>query len=77
MEIVIAIFCLALGVVIGMYISSQVEKSIGNNIEKNLDDYDKREEAEKRMDIIGQNGNDGLHYDKLNASDWDDGELDD
>ena len=24
------------------------------------------EENEKRMDIIGQNGNDGLHYDKLN-----------
>ena len=24
------------------------------------------EENEKRMDIIGQNGNDGIHYDKLN-----------
>ena len=26
------------------------------------------DEAEKRMDIIGQNGNDGLHYDKENNS---------
>lgn len=77
MEIGIAIFCLALGVVIGMYVSSQVEKSIDNNIAKNLDEFDRRERAEKRMDIIGQNGNDGLHYDKLEASDWDDGELND
>tara|TARA_R110001592_G_C13132376_1_gene746654 strand:- start:887 stop:1120 length:234 start_codon:yes stop_codon:yes gene_type:complete len=77
MEIGIAIFCLALGVIIGMYISSQVERSIDNNIAKNLDEFDRRERAEKRMDIIGQNGNDGLHYDKLEASDWDDGELDD
>ena len=77
MEIGIAIFCLALGVIIGMYISSQVERSIDNNIAKNLDDFDRRERAEKRMDIIGQNGNDGVHYDKLEASDWDDGELDD
>ena len=60
-----------------MYISSQVERSIDNNIAKNLDEFDRRERAEKRMDIIGQNGNDGLHYDKLEASDWDDGELDD
>ena len=77
MEIGIAIFCLALGVIIGMYISSQVERSIDNNIAKNLDEFDRRERAEKRMDIIDQNGNDGLHYDKLEASDWDDGELDD
>jgi hypothetical protein len=77
MEIGIAIFCLALGVIIGMYVSSQVERSIDNNIQKNLDEFDRRERAEKRMDIIGQNGNDGLHYDKLEASDWDDGELDD
>ncbi len=77
MEIGIAIFCLALGVIIGMYVSSQVERSIDNNIAKNLDEFDRRERAEKRMDIIGQNGNDGLHYDKLEASDWDDGELDD
>ena len=26
------------------------------------------EEEEKRMDIIGQNGNDGLHYDKLDLN---------
>ena len=26
------------------------------------------EEEEKRMDIIGQNGNDGLHYDKLDIN---------
>ena len=26
------------------------------------------EEAEKRMDIIGQNGNDGLHYSKINKN---------
>ena len=26
------------------------------------------EEAEKRMDIIGQNGNDGLHYSKTNEN---------
>lgn len=77
MEIGIAIFCLALGVVIGMYVSSQVERSIDNNIAKNLDEFDRRERAEKRMDIIGQNGNDGLHYDKLEASEWDDGELND
>jgi len=25
------------------------------------------EEAEKRMDVIGQNGNDGLHYDKVDG----------
>jgi hypothetical protein len=25
------------------------------------------EEAEKRIDIIGQNGNDGLHYDKVDG----------
>jgi len=24
-------------------------------------------EAEKRIDIIGQNGNDGLHYDKVDG----------
>ena len=29
------------------------------------DNYDE-EEANRRMDIIGQNGNDGIHYDKLN-----------
>ena len=26
------------------------------------------EEAEKRMDIIGQNGNDGLHYSQMNKN---------
>ena len=26
------------------------------------------EEAEKRMDIIGQNGNDGLHYSQINEN---------
>ena len=25
------------------------------------------EKAEKRIDIIGQNGNDGLHYDEVNG----------
>ena len=25
------------------------------------------EEAEKRIDIIGQNGNDGLHYDEVDG----------
>ena len=25
------------------------------------------EEANKRIDIIGQNGNDGLHYDKVDG----------
>ena len=25
------------------------------------------EEAEKRIDIIGQNGNDGLHYDEIDG----------
>lgn len=28
-----------------------------------LDELQKAEEAEKRQDIVGQNGNDGLHYD--------------
>ena len=27
------------------------------------------EEDEKRMDVIGQNGNDGLHYDMLDHED--------
>ena len=26
------------------------------------------EEVEERMDVIGQNGNDGLHYDKLDSA---------
>ncbi len=26
------------------------------------------EEAEKRIDVIGQNGNDGLHYSKVNKN---------
>tara|TARA_R110001592_G_scaffold1578_1_gene9271 strand:+ start:4223 stop:4456 length:234 start_codon:yes stop_codon:yes gene_type:complete len=74
---------------IGMYIASQIEKSIDSNVQqheliKNMKDFDQREqrmlkrsEEERRMDIIGQNGNDGLHYDKLDATDWDDGEGDD
>jgi len=92
MDYTIMIFCLILGMGIGMYIASQIEKSIDSNIQqheliKNMKDFDAREQRmldkqrltkdEKRMDIIGQNGNDGLHYDELNASDWDDGELDD
>jgi hypothetical protein len=31
----------------------------GKKIAKELDDWD-----EKRIDVVGQNGNDGLHYDK-------------
>lgn len=28
-------------------------------------DYDDEEKSNRRMDIIGQNGNDGLHYNKI------------
>ncbi len=34
--------------------------SLGADIEQEL-------EAEKRIDIIGRNGNDGLHYDEVNG----------
>ena len=33
--------------------------------ESEEDEWDE-EESDKRMDIIGQNGNDGLHYDQEN-----------
>jgi len=33
---------------------------LGGDIEQEL-------EAEKRIDIIGQNGNDGLHYDEVDG----------
>ena len=64
-----AFFALALG----MYVASQVDKSIDNNIVDKKADlksavnnyYGVTEEDEKRMDIIGQNGNDGLHYDHI------------
>ena len=36
--------------------------------ESKSSDYGIVEEEEKRMDIIGQNGNDGLHYDKLDIN---------
>lgn len=89
MDITLMVFCIILGMGIGMYIASQIEKSIDSNVQqheliKNMKDFDQREqrmlkrsEEERRMDIIGQNGNDGLHYDKLDATDWDDGEGDD
>ena len=37
--------------------------------EKSLNELTEEEEiqAEKRMDIIGQNGNEGLHYDEVDG----------
>mgnify|MGYP003111085500 CR=1 FL=1 len=39
------------------------------NEDKLLNELTEEEEiqAEKRMDIIGQNGNDGLHYDEVDG----------
>jgi|TARA_B110000908_G_C10227871_1_gene438973 hypothetical protein len=72
MEIQIVAIILGFGAmfVLGMYVATQIEKGISKNIEVKEDDleaainnyYDVTEEDEKRMDVIGQNGNDGLHY---------------
>ena len=37
---------------------------IKNAFKNETESLDQQEKAEKRMDVIGQNGNDGLHYDK-------------
>jgi len=37
---------------------------------KDIDPYSGLDWDEKRMDIIGQNGNDGEHYEKLNRGNW-------
>jgi hypothetical protein len=45
------------------------EDLIVSDLEENKSsDYNIVEDEEKRMDIIGQNGNDGLHYDKLDIN---------
>jgi len=41
-------------------VRGQIKENIYGETVEVKDDWD---EAEKRMDIIGQNGNDGLHYD--------------
>lgn len=77
MEIVPIIIIFGAGLITGMYVASQIDKSIDKIIDKNIVDkkddlksavnnyYGVVEEDEKRMDIIGQNGNDGLHYDHI------------
>ena len=40
------------------------EDYIGATLEEQAKHTDWEEEAKKRMDIIGQNGNDGLHYEE-------------
>ena len=42
----------------------EIENGHNKEIEKFMKD---EEEANRRMDIIGQNGNDGLHYDEIDA----------
>ena len=50
-------------------ISEMLEKEEQNKEnESKSSDYGIVEEEEKRMDIIGQNGNDGLHYNKLDTN---------
>ena len=44
-----------------------MKESFFKNLKKIIDDDNKEiwsESDEERMNIIGQNGNDGLHYDK-------------
>ena len=43
----------------------KVKMSVPDGMEFNKPYPIPQDESEKRMDIIGQNGNDGLHYDKL------------
>ena len=51
---------------LGMIPKPEDEKDKGQ-LELNFDKKQSwSEKDEQRMDIIGQNGNDGLHYDKLN-----------
>ena len=45
--------------------SFEEEKYIPETEEETVETLEKVEEDEKRMNIIGQNGNDGLHYDKI------------
>ena len=45
--------------------SFEEEKWIPETEEETVETLEKVEEDEKRMNIIGQNGNDGLHYDKI------------
>ena len=42
-----------------------VDQSLNIWEESEEDEWDE-EESNKRMDVIGQNGNDGLHYDEEN-----------
>jgi hypothetical protein len=73
MELQIVSVILGFGAVfaLGMYVAFQVDRA--RKEAKRKDDlksavnnyYGVTEEDEKRMDIIGQNGNDGLHYDHI------------
>lgn len=60
----------------------EIEPDLWDDIpyDDKLADYDE-DEAEKRMDVVGQNGNDGTHYD-VEEEDWkvvneDDSEIED
>ena len=48
-----------------MAIAAYLDKTGQTREELELDEEWNEEETNKRMDIIGQNGNDGLHYDKV------------
>jgi len=39
-------------------------KKVNNKLKSNIEDWD-----EERMNIIGQNGNDGLHYTSMDTTD--------
>ena len=45
-------------------IHNEKDEEIINTSETNIDNWNE-EETDRRMDIIGSNGNDGIHYDEV------------
>tara|TARA_R110002074_G_scaffold182526_1_gene347444 strand:- start:1345 stop:1764 length:420 start_codon:yes stop_codon:yes gene_type:complete len=57
---------------IDLYPSAELKSRVKENQDKLKDT---RDESEKRMDVIGQNGNDGLHYEQSDTSQYGDSEY--